>query len=99
MTTIYISGGMSNYPDHNFPAFNRAAEFLREVNMGRIEVINPADTGIVEGWSWSDYLRYDLRLLVKADSIYMLKGWEDSKGACLERHVAIELGMDILYER
>lgn len=89
---IYISGPMSSRPHHNFPAFNDAAARLRAAGY---DVVNPADTGIVDGWSWSDYLRLDLRLLSECDGIARLDGWSSSRGALLELYVADELDMQI----
>jgi hypothetical protein len=92
VTRLYIAGPMSGYPEHNFPAFNQAAEQLRAAGY---DVENPADTGLVDGWEWADYLRFDLPLMLKCDGVAALFGWQDSKGACLEVHVAEELGMPI----
>lgn len=89
---LYIAGPMSGIEGHNFPAFNEAAAQLRAAGY---EVENPADTGVVEGWSWADYLRYDLPLMLKCDGVAMLFGWQDSRGAQLEYEVAYQLGMPI----
>jgi hypothetical protein len=42
---------------------------------------------------WSDYMRYCIENLVHASSVYFLKGWQKSKGAVLERHIAETLGI------
>jgi hypothetical protein len=38
-------------------------------------------------------MREALRLMLTADAVALLPGWEDSRGALLERHVAMQLGM------
>jgi hypothetical protein len=81
---------MTGYPDFNFPAFNEAADFLKSVGY---DVFNPADRGIVPGWEHSDYLRYDIPKVLEADLLVMLPGWENSKGAALEHHIATVLGL------
>jgi hypothetical protein len=91
---IYISGPMTGLPDHNFPAFHQAAEVLQTMGWA---VENPADRGIVIGWVWSDYLREDLRMLTYCDSIMLLPGWQQSRGAQLEVHVAKQLGLTFYY--
>ena len=92
---IYIAGPMTGIEDYNFPAFNRAARMLRESGW---VVENPADHGVVEGASWSDYLAYDLTRLGACGAVYLLRGWQNSKGARLEYLIAKELGMVIIEE-
>jgi hypothetical protein len=89
---VYISGPMSNVPEHNFPAFNAAAERLKRAGL---VVINPADKGIVYGWTWEDYLRWDIREITACDGIAVLPGWVDSRGAWLEVTVARALSMPV----
>ncbi len=94
MTRLYISGPMSGYgPGHNFEAFNRAALLLETYGF---DVENPADKGIINGWSWAQYMKYDIDVLLRCDGLAMLPNWECSRGARLEVHVALELGMPVL---
>lgn len=90
---IFICGPMTGYPEFNFPAFHEAA--IRLTRLGH-EVENPAATGIVEGYEWSDYLRSSLAQLVKCEAVYVLPGWAGSKGANLELTVAEGLDMMIM---
>jgi len=95
--TIYIAGPMSGLPEHNYPAFYAAEKKL--VNLGH-HVINPARLDDESGetartWDW--YLRRDLQaMLGSADVVVLLPGWESSRGAMLERYVALTLGMIVL---
>ena len=89
---LYISGPMSGIEDHNFPAFNDAADMLRRAGY---EVINPAEKGLIEGWAWEDYLRWDLREVLDVEGLAMLPGWTASPGANLEVHVAKTLGIPV----
>jgi hypothetical protein len=93
---VYISGGMSGLPDFNFPAFHRAAADLRARGF---EVVNPAELDAADASpkEWHEYLRRDIAQLVTCDAVCMLEGWERSKGARLERHIAIELGMQEVF--
>ncbi|KAG1435666.1 hypothetical protein G6F57_021019 [Rhizopus arrhizus] len=81
---------MTGIDGHNFPAFNAAAERLRGFGL---EVVNPADHGVVDGMGWSDYMRWDIVKLAGCHSVYVLPGWEKSKGASLEVSIARALGM------
>lgn len=86
---VYVSGPMTGLPDMNFPAFHAAAEVLRELGH---EVVNPADAGAGAGLSYEDYLRRDLADLLGCNAICLLPGWERSKGATVEEHMARALG-------
>ncbi|WP_067923769.1 DUF4406 domain-containing protein [Alicyclobacillus shizuokensis] len=94
-TKIYISGPMSGMENYNYEAFFAAEERLNEKGY---EVINPARLGYVEGWSWEDYLRRDIKAMLDADAVVVLPNWLDSKGARLEILVASKLGMPIYDE-
>lgn len=89
---IYVAGPMTGIPDFNFPAFNSAAAELRGQGL---QVVNPAEHGIIEGAKWADYLHYDLGRLATCSAVYLLPGWSNSKGARLEVYVAQALGMRI----
>jgi hypothetical protein len=36
--------------------------------------------------------------LIDSDAIYMLRGWEQSKGARAEHAVAVWIGLEIIYQ-
>lgn len=88
MTAVYVAGPMSNLPDLNYPAFNEVAKQLRELGY---HVENPAENP--ERDSWEGYMRMALAQLVRCDEIHMLRGWSQSRGACLEHQVAQQLGL------
>lgn len=89
---IYISGPMTGMPEHNFPAFHAAAAALRKLGY---EVANPAEINAAVGGDWHSYLRADIKALCDCDGLALLSGWEDSKGAHLEVHVAHRLGIRV----
>lgn len=94
MRRIYIAGpitGVYGYEKN----FNDAADMLREKGY---EVVNPIEPGLVDGASYRFYIDRGLQKLMKCNTIYLLNGWEDSKGARLERDYAIICGLDIIYE-
>jgi hypothetical protein len=90
---VYLAGPMTGFEDFNFPAFNKMAADLRA--RGYV-VENPAEHGVVEGADWADYLAYDLTRLGLCGQVAVLPGWENSKGARLEVHIARELGMKVV---
>ena len=92
---VYIAGPMTGYPNFNFEAFN-AVEI--DLFNGGWDVENPASHGIIEGATWEDYMMFDLTRLGLCGTIYMLEGWQESKGACIEHSLAVILGMTIVYQ-
>lgn len=96
MKRIYISGPMSNMPEHNFPAFHAAAARIRSLGY---EVINPAELNPDPGMTWHECLRVDIRELTMCDTLALLPGWQHSQGANLELHVAHRLGLTVVETR
>jgi hypothetical protein len=103
MKKIYVSGAMSDLPDLNWPKFDYVSEELRQQGY---DVVNPAD--IARGLSIPDsiqgekryiiYIKADLKALIDCDCIYMLSGWEGSRGANMEYDLAVTLGLEIIFE-
>lgn len=99
---VYLSGPMSGHPDNNFPAFNAYASALRGLGL---DVVNPAeiDVGIPEpaesSLEWRDFynacMRADIKALCDCQAIAMMPGWERSKGAHLELHIAHRVGLAV----
>ncbi len=91
---IYIAGPMSGLPELNFPAFHAAAVKYRARGA---TVLNPAEINPDPGTQWEDAMRADIALLVTCDTIVMLDGWTQSRGATLEHHIAVALGMVVVH--
>lgn len=102
---IYISGPMTGIPELNFPAFYAAQELLESKGY---TVVNPVEIGkaiiMPDGLSDEEiyliYLRADIAEMLNrgCNSIYLLKGWESSRGANTELELARDLGFEILLE-
>jgi hypothetical protein len=89
---VYISGGISN--DFNYmEKFKKAEDKLTA--MGHI-ALNPC--WIKAGLSYEQHMHIDLAMVDVADALYMLKDWEDSKGAKIERQHGLKNGKKIYYE-
>jgi hypothetical protein len=93
---VYIAGPMTGLPDFNIPAFNRMAERLCAHGF---VVYNPGEiNGDCPGQAWEWYMKRALGMMVKADIIMRLEGWENSHGAKLESELATQLGMPCIDE-
>jgi nucleoside 2-deoxyribosyltransferase len=90
---LYLAGPMSGYAEHNFPEFNRVAALLCAQGY---EVFNPAENadGDVRR-PRSFYMRRDIPALMNCEAIAALPHWQQSRGACLEMWIAIDLDMPI----
>lgn len=90
MTRLYLAGPMSGLPELNFPAFHAEAARLRSLGF---DVVNPAELCDDIAGAWAQCMRRDLAALLTCEGIALLPGWERSRGATLEHHVAKALGM------
>jgi len=91
---IYIAGPMTNLPALNFPAFHAEAARLRALGY---EVVNPAEVNADPSAGWHACMRADIAQLVTCDAVRLLDGWESSRGASLEAHIAHSLDMRLVY--
>lgn len=106
---IYLAGPMAGLPDHNFPAFHAKARTLRAKGY---EVYNPAELepesyrNICEeeatkhhNGGYRNALKQELKWICEeANAIYLLEGWEHSKGANSEFATAFAVGCKFYYE-
>lgn len=93
---IYISGPMTGLPGKNFPRF---FEVEKELKAKGINCINPAKLEEDPNDPYEEILKVDLiHMLEYATGLYMLKGWEKSRGALVEWAIAKALNWDIYYE-
>lgn len=88
---IYIAGSISNNPDY-VEQFQNAEDMLKADGH---EVINPAKNSC---FSYKHYVDTGLFELMHCDAIYLLKGFENSKGALLEQHYAEVAGIKAIYQ-
>lgn len=98
-SSVYISGPITGLKEEDAKAaFDKAeklleAEYERVVNPMRFEAAYQSSN-----LTYDEMMNIDLRLLKMCNAIYMLKNWEGSKGACIERLMALQLGMKIIYK-
>lgn len=105
---IYIAGPMRGFPNFNFHAFDVAAYELRRNGW---LVANPAEFDRALGFDpqksleenhfdVSAAIMRDLNLITyECSAIFMLDGWQYSKGAKLEHALALFLDKEVYYER
>jgi len=97
---VYISGPMTGLDNFNKAAFESAAEHLKSLGF---ETVSPHDVIVAEKYKrkddpWDQFMRADIADIMTCDSVFMIHGWVNSKGAKIERDIASMMGLEILYE-
>ena len=96
---VYISGAIAHYDlEERMAAFNHAARPDGVIFAHVAWPVNPFENGVSQDAHWMEHMRRDIALLLECDCIYMLQGWELSKGAKLELDVASSCGIKVLFE-
>lgn len=93
---VYVAGPCSGIEDLNYAAFHAEAKRLRGEGY---TVLNPAENPEPPCKSWAGYMRMAIAQVVQCECVFMLVGWENSRGARLEHKIAQELGLTIAYQR
>lgn len=111
---IYIAGPMRGKAFFNFPAFDAAKadleskgfEVISPADLDRATGFDPEILGSDYDWtniekcdfSLMDAIDRDVAALKTCDTIYMLRGWKNSKGAKAEKALAEWIGLGVLYQ-
>ena len=93
--TVYLSGSISGRSKEDAELHFKAVQHWIEEQTDAY-VYNPME--FKERDCWEDYMRDGISALMDSDAILMLDGWQESRGASLERHIALELKIPIFYE-
>jgi len=78
--TVYISGAVSGTIDYQ-ERFHLASKRLARLDYIPID---PCALPHDHGLSYEEYMKEDLKALLCCDRIYMIPGWEESRGARFE---------------
>lgn len=89
MAKIYISGPITGRPNYK----EQFATISRKLEADGHIVVDPSVE--TEGLSPRDYMRISLARLEAADEILLLPGWENSKGAKIEKLYAEYIGLRV----
>ena len=110
---VYIAGPIAGYPDANRAAFAAADERIRargdepvnplEIAPHRHDGPCPArgyDPGenLTKHTSSACFMRTDIAAMLTCDGVYLLRGWEHSRGARDEFNAACAAGLDVEFE-
>lgn len=90
---VYISGAITGQEDTARERFHDAEEEVKRIFGRDVEYINPYEVVEVaavnaETLTHSDCMGIAIGLMFACDTIYMMPGWEKSRGCQLEREYA-----------
>jgi len=92
--TAYIAGKITGLPKGIVKdKFNMMARQL--TGMG-YQVVKP-DAVTDDTKTWDDAVRNDIKKMLECDEVHLLSDWQESRGAKLERDIALRLGMQVVY--
>ena len=90
----YIAGKITGLPKSDVKdKFNFMANQL--AGMG-YQVVKPASV-TDETKDWDATIRADIKKMLECDEVHMLPDWQESRGAQLERDIALRLGIHVVY--
>ena len=95
---IYLSGpitGIENYKEKFAAAEKEAREKLSDWEP---EIFNPANITLPDTATHEDYMKICMQKLADCDTIYLMNGWQESRGACREYGYALGARMAILHQ-
>lgn len=94
---IYISGPITGTNIETTRARFEAAEVM--LRRQGFTPVNPMKNGLPVDAPYEEHMKRDLELLAECDAIYLMNGWERSKGCRMEFNAAISANKRITYER
>lgn len=95
----YLSGPMTGIPEYNYPEFERVTKYLRAKDM---EVVSPHEIPapveeLKDEALWEYYMAKCKEQVAECDTIILMEGWPESRGARQELQWAIEQHMPVYF--
>jgi hypothetical protein len=91
---VYVAGKVTGLPKEQVKTkFNQITNKLHSLGYQVVKPVAITD----EAPNWDDAMRNDIKKMLECDELHMLPDWQESRGAQLERDIAIRLGMNVVY--
>jgi hypothetical protein len=99
VSKVYISGPTTGKDDYvsDFAGAEQELEGLGYIAINPVTLGNGLRLKLGREPTQDEYMSVDLAVLETCDLIYLLEGWENSKGARIEWERAKELGISPIY--
>lgn len=95
---VYISGPITGHEEDAKERFRKTADYV--MNIMDAETINPELIGRAAAENadldHEEYMEIAFTLLRMCDAIYLMPGWEDSRGCQMEKVYAENRGMKVM---
>lgn len=96
---IYIAGPITGCDDYA-ERFRNAEVELKNLFPDSVRIVNPAYmVKTLESFSHREQVEYCFKLLGECDAIYLIEGWEESKGAQAEYGFATAKALKVMEQR
>ena len=92
--TVYVAGKITGLPIEEVKSkFNHITNQLNGMGYHVVSPVGVSD----DSKTWDDAVRNDIKQMLECDEVHMLPDWQESRGAQLERDIALRLGMEVVY--
>ena len=92
--TAYVAGKITGLPKAQVKdKFNLIASQLTGMGYHVVKPIGVHD----DTKTWDAAMRSDIKTMLECDEVHLLPDWQESRGAQLERDIALRLGMHVVY--
>lgn len=94
---VYISGPITGHDKQEVAQRFEAAKKLFQNT--EYKPISPLENGLPASATYEEHMFRDLEMLAECEAIFMLKGWERSKGCKIEFGFAMSNKITIIFEQ
>lgn len=93
---VYLSAPISGFDiNERRETFERVETELKKLGY---KVLSPMKNGLSQDEPTSHHMKRDIILLLQADTIFLMTGWNRSAGCLTELNVATACGLDVWFE-